>query len=123
METVGYVFLSKEADCSKAMGDPSDWCGKILRAMEINEDTKSILLLNNAANGMGMFDLSDAELKFKCQEINGVIIPSELGMVEKMVYQTTRLTREGGYNETVKNMVIANSLRLGKVDDNFLFQV
>lgn len=121
MDVQGYVYLKSNADCSKAMGKSDIWVGNILRAMEINENTKSVLLIDSSATQMGMFEMSDVILKFTCEEFSGVIMPKGLGMVEKMAYAASRQGRIGGYPLIVKNMVIASSLEKGEVNDDFLF--
>jgi len=120
MEVQGYVYLKNNADCSKAMGKPEIWQGSILRAMEINESTKSVLLIDASATQMGMFEMDDVELKFSCEEFSGVIVPRDMELAEKMAYAVTRQNRKGGYPLLIKNMVIASSLQKGKVCDEFL---
>jgi len=117
----GYVWLKKTANCEFAQGDASLWQGDILRALEINLDTKSLLLVDSKVTGLGMFDLEDANLYFKCEEMNNILIPENLSIIEQSVYMTERINRKGGYNEDIKKMVIVHSLQKGKLDDDFLF--
>jgi len=117
----GYVWLKKDANCEFAQGDASLWQGDILRALEINLDTKSLLLVDSKVTGLGMFDLKDANLYFKCEEFNGVLIPEKLPIIEQLAYVTERVHRKGGYTKDIKKMVIVHSLQKGKLDDAFLF--
>jgi hypothetical protein len=120
MEVNGYVWLNKDADCRHAMGDKKVWQGSIVRAMEINEDTKSLLLIDSSATKMGMFEMTSAYSYFHCEDESGVIIPKDLPFLEKMMYISSRLSRKGGYSLLVKNMVITMSLQKGELYDGFL---
>jgi len=119
MEIQGFVYLKKDADCEYAMGTPEDWQGKIHAAIEINEETGSVLLIVDAF--MGMFDMKEVILKFHCKVHQKVLIPKGLNFIEESAYIMKRLQRKGGYNLDIKRMVIAASLEKGKLYDDFLF--
>lgn len=120
MTTNGYVHLKKDINCSHAMGDPDKWKGGIFRAMEINEETKSVLLLSSGGTEMGMFDMSDVDHFFHCQVHGDIIVPKGLDVFARIAYISQRIGRKGGYDKAVSSMVVANSLIKGEVDDSFL---
>ncbi len=69
-----------------------------------------------------ILDMSDVDKCFYYKEYAGVLIPTELSFLDTTIFATKRLKRLGGYNDTIRKMVILNSLRKGTLDDNFLFQ-
>lgn len=121
MELKGYAYIKKDADCKFAMGDGDEWQGRIVRVMEFNDNSKSALVINSKANGMATFDYDDIQLSFKCEEFSSVLIPPGLSTMEKSFEAMKRISRKGGYNDTVKKIVIANSLQKKKFDDELLF--
>lgn len=118
----GYVLLKSDANCNFAMGKPSDWQNKVLRAMEINEDTKSVLVINSEATHMGMFKLEECERYFHCEVMNKVILPPNLNFMDKLLEFNKRVQRKGGYNDVIYNMVVMASLHSKEFNDKFLFQ-
>jgi hypothetical protein len=121
-EQKGYVQLKENIDCTFAMGDEDIWKNKVLRAVEVNEETSSLLLVDSSGTNMGMFNLDDALHVLKCKEMGGVILPDNLNLAEEAMYYLKRINRKGGYPTLIRNMVIMRSLLTGKVDDRFLFQ-
>jgi len=120
MDTAGYALLKKEADCSFSMGDPKDWQRETVRVVEFN-DSGSILVVSRDAMKMGMFDAKDIHASFKCLDVSGVLIPPIKGEMEKMMEASKRMMRKGGYNDFIKQMVIAASLHRNEFNDGFLF--
>jgi hypothetical protein len=119
MEVQGFCLLKKDADCKHAMGDPKTWQGQMMLAMEINESTKSVLVLRDAE--MGMFDLKDVRSYFKCRKQEFYLFPEGLNIIEQMAYMTHVQSRNGGYNEMCMKMVIASSLHKGEFTDTVLW--
>ena len=120
----GFVQMKIDADCKHAVGNPEDYQGQILRAMELNDKTQSALILNKNGTAMGMFDYDQIDLKFKGKLVSGVVMPltyNDNPMLE-LIEVAKRTERKGGYNSIVKNMVIVTSLQRGEFNDNFLFQ-
>lgn len=66
-------------------------------------------------------DTNDVESYFLCELMGDVVVPQGLSFLDKNLYYTKRMSRKGGYNYIVRNLVIMSSLRAGKVDDRFLF--
>ena len=81
----------------------------------------SVLVLNPQGTALAMFDKEDVLRSFKCSYFNGVVLPPNLDLDEKLVFHYKLTTRKGGYNTLLANMVIANSLIKGEYDDRFLF--
>lgn len=125
-DTVGYAQIKNDANVKNCMGDANkNWLGKIVRCLELNNSTKSALVIDASATQMGMFDFDDLELKFECSVHGGVILPPNIGTQfspEVFIEANKRLNRKGGYSEIIKNMVIVSSLQCGEFNDNFLFQ-
>jgi hypothetical protein len=123
MNTVkGYVIIKRNAECKFAMGKPSDWQGKTLRAMELNDRTDGALVVSNDAQKMASFDYSDIERMFHCDEEMNVLMPPHLDILEKMVYSTLVTTRNGGYNNMCREMVKMASLHREEFCDSVLWQ-
>lgn len=124
MEVNGYLFLNDNANLKHCMGEKSDWLNKSVRVMEFNDQSKSVLMIDNTATKMGMVDYSDIKTMFKCREVNGILVPHFEGIYSMFHSEEVfkRMFRKGGYNEIVKKMVIAASLHRGEFNDDFLFQ-
>ena len=122
MDPQGFAILKPNANCEYAVGDPKRWTDpKVIHvAMELNERTKSALLLNGAE--MGMFDYSDLEYYFRCDRSGDILLPPGLDMMEQMIYAGLAANRNGGYNKTVQKMVIMASFHKGEFNDNFIWQ-
>jgi hypothetical protein len=68
-------------------------------------------------------DMSDVARYFLCEEVCGVICPPNLTELQKIGFRMSRLTRKGGYNNLIRNMVIVASLHKGEFNDDFLFTI
>jgi hypothetical protein len=102
------------------MGDPKKWTTFPLLALEINEDTESVLLLKGAE--MGMFDLSDVKYYFRCKRQGDVLIPVGLNYFEQAMYLSLAMNRNGGYSEMTMRLVMMSSLHRGEFCDSVLWQ-
>jgi len=118
-DTAGFVILKSDADCKHAMGDPKEWTKGIKLALEINNDTDSVLLIDGA--NMSMFDFKDVDRKFECYRQGDVLMPLGLNEIEKMVYFGTVMSRNGGYNNMTMRMVMAQSLHSQEFSDSVLW--
>lgn len=58
---------------------------------------------------------------FLCDSMGDILLPPGLPEKQKFIEITKRVTRDGGYNTVIKNMVIAASLSKGEFYDDFLF--
>jgi hypothetical protein len=119
MELEGFCLLKRDADCKNAMGDPAEWQGEILMAMEINDRTKSVLLLKGAE--MGMFDFKDVSSSFRCIRKGDVLIPHNLTQMEQLIYFSHVTGRNGGSNDITMRMVIGYSIHSGEFNDSVLW--
>lgn len=120
MEVVGYCTIKK--DGKTGVGPKIEtFLGQDCRVMEFTPEG-DVLVVNRDGTAMAMFDACDVVSKFECSLSGDVICPPNLNLVEQMVYHTKVITRQGGYNNLLRNMVIAASLHKGKFNDTFLFQ-
>ena len=119
-ETAGFVILKSNADCKHAVGDPKEWTSGIKLALEINNRTNSVLLVQGAQ--MGMFDFKDVDRKFECIRQGDVLMPLGLNEMEKMMYFGLVMGRNGGNNNMTMRMVMAASLHRGEFCDSVLWQ-
>lgn len=121
MEAQGFCLLKNKNNVNfkHAMGDSEEWLNKPLLALEINDSTKSVLLLKGV--DMGMFDFSDVRSMFKCKKQGDFILPLGLNIMEEMHYTTLVMNRKGGYNTTVMHMIIVASLSKGEFTDSMLW--
>ena len=95
--------------------------GHIVRVFEFTSNG-DVLVINAAATGMAMFEAKDVGRKFECREYNNVLMLKHLNPIEQMLYWNKVVSRNGGYNEICKQLVIASSLHKGEFTDNVLFQ-
>ena len=121
MELQGYCMIKDTADFTKAMGESKDWVGKPIRCLEINESTGAVLAIDGSGTQMGSFDFEDLQSHFRCQTQGDVLMPSNLKGPECFLYFTAVMSRNGGYNELLRNMVIMSSLHKRKFNDHVLW--
>jgi hypothetical protein len=122
MELQGYCIIKKDANFKNVMGAPVDWLDKPLRAVELNDNTDSAIVLSESGTMVGMFDYKDIRCQFKCNDHGEVLLPPNLDAVEKLLYFTYTMGRNVGYNKIVRTMVIMGSLHSGEFNDKFLWQ-
>lgn len=89
--------------------------------MEFGHDG-CVLVINPQSTALAMFEKEDIYRSFKCGYFSGVLTPPELNHIEEMLYYHKAISRKGGYNRVLMNMVIQASLMKGKFTDDFLWQ-
>jgi len=119
MEVVGYCTLKKDAEGQSPL-PMETFRGQDVRVLEFAEDGGA-LVINREATGIGMFDKEHISRRFECGVVGDVLTPPGLNMVEQTLYIGKVMTRKGGYNVILKQMVIQASLMKGKFNDQFLF--
>lgn len=119
-DIVGYAEIKHDAKTCKGARNPSDFIGKICRVMEFGHDG-CVMVLNSQGNALAMFDSCDVYRSFKCKIFNDVITPPNMDFIEQIMYHDKVMTRKGGYNNIVKNFVIASSLHKGEFNDHVLW--
>jgi hypothetical protein len=118
-DIVGFAEISKTATTCKGAKNPEEFFGKNL---EFGRDD-SVLVLNPLGTALAMFDKEDVRRSFRCEYIDGVVTPPDLGFIEKMTYVAKVQQRKGGYNHLLRNMVIQASLMKSVFYDSFLWQM
>lgn len=118
-QIVGFAYINPNAKTCKGAINPDEFLGKTCAVMEFGFDD-CILALNPEGTALAMFDKEDVHKKFKCNYINGIVIPPDLEFIEQMIYINKIQQRKGGYNNLIRNMVIEASLLKGKFYDHFL---
>jgi hypothetical protein len=121
VDVVGYCTIKKDADGQSAIS-MDHFRGQDVRVMEFASDG-GVLVINSEATGVAMFDKEHISRKFECGLAADVVTPPGLNLVEQTLYVGKVLSRKGGYNLILKNMVIQASLAKGKFNDGFLFAV
>lgn len=94
-----------------------------LPIMDVAVDNSGFLVLS--PDGKALLDVQNLDSVsnyFMCTVSGDVILPPNISSLDKMILSGKRLSRKGGYNHIIRNMVIMNSLRLGEFNDDFLFQ-
>ena len=114
MELQGYALVKKDANCSYGMGPASIWQGNIVRVVEFNDSSESVLVTSRDGNAMCMFDFKDLKTSFKCQDYFNVLIPVVKGEANKVFEAMKRQQRKGGYDQIVRQMVIQASIHSGE---------
>lgn len=120
IEIKGFCEIKIDATTCKGAKNPNEFTGEVCRVMDFGCDD-SVLVLNPKGTALAMFDKEDVLRSFKCSYFNGVVLPPNLDLEEKLVFHYKLTTRKGGYNNLLANIVIANSLIKGEYDDRFLF--
>ena len=100
----------------------SEFQGQDVRVMEFDREGGA-LVVNSKATGLAHFDKEHIYRKFECGVQGDVLTPPRLNVVEQMMYVGKVMTRKGGYNGLLRQMVVQASLMKGKFDDRFLFAV
>ena len=121
-DIVGFVHIKKDATTCKGAEFPAEFYGQNCAVMEFGFDD-CVLVLNPQGTALAMFDKEDVRSSFKCGYSNGVVTPPGLNMMEQMMYVAKAQTRKGGYNNIVREMVIASSLHKNQFNDGFIWQM
>ncbi len=123
MEVVGYCMIKKGAtpDTGEKHAE-SFQRAHYLRVMEFTPEGDAFCI-NPEGDALAVFEKKDVIHRFECALAGEVICPPGLDLMEQMAYSSKIIMRKGGYNNTLRQMVILNSLKSGKVNDDFLFAV
>lgn len=119
MEVVGYVMLNPDADGVSA-APMSHFQNKVVRVVEFAFDG-GVMVINNEATAIATFDKEHIHRQFKCSVLGEVVCPPDIDMMEQMSYSSKCLTRKGGYNSTVRHLVIMASLHKQEFNDSVLW--
>lgn len=122
MEIEGYCLIRSTATTLTGTSKPlSEFLKQPMRCMEITE-RGDVLVINPAGDTMASVDACDVLEKFKCQVHGEYLLPPDLDYFNQVDYIAKLMNRKGGYNKTLRQMIIWNSLRKGKYDDDFIWQ-
>lgn len=121
MDVVGYATIKKDAEVFSTV-PMTEFQGQDVRVFEFDRDGGA-LVINSKATGLAHFDKEHILRKFECCVVGNVLTPPGLNMIAQTMYVGKVLSRKGGYNDLLKNMVIQASLMKGKFNDQFLFAV
>lgn len=122
MEIVGFCRIDPNATSCNGAKNPSEFIGKICKVMEFNSEG-DVLVLNPELTALAMFDKKDIAQSFECSVSGGqYICPPKLDHIAQMLYVSKCMSRKGGYNDVLANMVIGASLLKGEFTDSFLWQ-
>lgn len=122
MDVVGFAHIKKDAKSGIGCDDLSGFLGKDVRVMEFARDG-GVLVVNDDATGMAMFDKEDVFTKFECTFFSNVVCPPKLNFMEQAIYYDRCMNRKGGYNKLMCNLVIQVSLVRGTFTDSLLWQL
>lgn len=121
MELVGYAEIKKDATTGMSAIPLDLFKGNIVRVYEFAHDG-GVLVLDAKATGLATFDACDVVRKFECSEVGEYLIPPGLHFLEQHLYVAKLMSRKGGWNSLLRQMLIRASLHKGKFNDTFLFQ-
>ncbi len=121
MELVGYCTIKKEATTGRSAISMDNFLGKDVRVMEFASDG-GVMVVDSQAKGIAMFDKQDVYRSFECRELGDIVMPANLNTIEQFEYSARCMSRKGGYNRLLRNMVVEASLMRGKFTDAFLWQ-
>lgn len=123
MEVVGYAQIVSNPTTGVSVIPIKEFDTLFVRVIEFASDDSGILVVNNKATAIAIFDKCDVKASFKCTRLGEVICPPDLDLSQQMIYSAACMSREGGYNYILRNMVIMASLHKGEFNDNVLWQV
>jgi hypothetical protein len=118
-DTVGYCIIKDGAQGTSAV-PLSNFYGDRVRVLEFAQEG-GVLVINNDATGIAMFDSDVILRKFECTTMGEYIMPPGLNEIQKMEYMTRLMVRKGGWSPILKEMVIQASLFKGKFIDSMLW--
>lgn len=118
----GFCILKSTQTVRGYAGDIAELLNTPLVIFDVAVNGDGFLIMNKSMTAMADVRMPDVDRYFLCEIIGGVVIPPDLSIEQKMAEITKRRARKGGYNDIIKNMVIAGSLAKGKFDDRFLFE-
>ena len=123
MDICGYVTITDDAI---GIGiEPkylSTFRGKDLRVLEFDCDGGA-LVVNNEGNAVGMFDKNEIKRFFKCSYFGDFICPPGIDHLHQHIYVSKCMTRKGGYDKILHDMIVQASLMMGKYVDSFLWEL
>lgn len=121
-DTIGYCVL-RSVHTIVTSGNPEDYlCAPFLRIIDTAVDNNGFMLLAPNGCSIAIVTKSDVQSFFFCEDFNGILIPPSKDILKNCEEASKRVLRKGGYNVTIKKMVILTSLRYGMFNDNFLFE-
>jgi hypothetical protein len=120
-DIVGYCLIKKDTKTLVSAEPVKSFTEHPCRVLEFAIDGGA-MILNPQATGIAMVEKEDIISKFECGSQGDFIFPPKLTLFEQMAYVTRLMQRKGGYNDTLRKMVIGASLHSGKFNDNFLWQ-
>lgn len=121
MDVSGYCEIKSRIHDISVVKNPYKFIRKICRVMEFADDGGA-LAIDDEATEMAMFEACDINRSFKCMLLGEYIMPPDLNFAQQIVYMNKCRTRKGGYDATVRQMVILASLHKGEFCDSFLWQ-
>lgn len=119
----GFCTLKSVETVMGFAGDPKELLNVLyLEIWDIAVDNSGFMVFSPKHTLLACVDMKDVKQHFFCGVVNGIVVPPGLGVMDGILSATARSIRKGGYDSTIKKMVILNSLRKGEFDDRFLFQ-
>lgn len=118
----GFCILKSTQTVRGYAGDVADLLNTPLVIFDVAVNGDGFLVFNKQMTALADVRMPDVDRHFLCEIVCGVVIPPNLPLEQKMAEVAKRQLRKGGYNNIIKNMVIAGSLAKGKFDDRFLFE-
>lgn len=121
MDVVGFATIKRDAKSIVTAGKISDFTEGRVRVLEFATDG-GVLCVNANADAIAMIEKEDVLSSFKCTLEGDFVCPPNLNILQRMEYGAKCMCRKGGYNNIVKEMVIAASLHKREFNDGFLWQ-
>ena len=122
-DIVGYCQIKPDA-VGKSPDDLSKFRGKPCRAFEINQSSKSVLVIDLEGTAMAMFDFDQIQSMFECQCVCGLLVPPELNQFDAILYSSRVLSDIRNQQRDmnfIRKLVIVQSLMKGKFCDTLYF--
>ena len=121
-DITGYCMIKKDAKTVVAENVKA-FLGDTCRVMEFSKPDGGALIMNRQGTELAMVEKEDIISSFECCQQNDILMPIELkdDFLGQMSYVNKVMTRKGGYNNLLKQMVIASSLHRGTFNDYILW--
>lgn len=121
MEVVGFCIIKKNSTTGMSAIGVENFEGNPMRVVEFGKVDNCVMCIDSKGSAIGVFDRCDVVSSFECEIFNDIICRPNLSLVEKIQYSTRCMTRKGGYNQLLANMVITASLHKSEFNDGFLW--
>jgi hypothetical protein len=120
MNLKGYAEIKAGAAAHHMMGNMEDYTVQPVRVLDWARGGGALVVTPDG-NAMADFPAEAIARSFRCGERGYILLPPDLSPLDEMIYIGRCSARTGGYDRTLRNMVVLASLAKGRFEDGFLW--